>query len=438
MTAATQTEINFDLDGLKRLLIFVVLLALFFFGEGYDLFYKLRGLVDERDATAAIASTGGSSLRPLAFGLLGIFGVVCWMWRPAGLRPVVHGWLPVLIFLFVVYTTLSILWADEQEIVIRRLFAFILFCIAAFGMAHRFSNRDLIMFCFVAGGLLGLASLASEISTGVFRPWLPEFRLYGIMHANVLGGVCAIFVLAALALRKASERHRTWYLLAAMVGIVLLLLTKSRASMAGLVAALFVWIVLGAQDRKRFLALTVLMLALIGPALIFLIGEDLGIGVKQTVLLGRDNNSPETLTGRLPLWDFLITRYLDDRPFFGYGFQGFWTPQHVVQVTASQDWLILHGHSGYLDLALELGYIGLGLFVAILVAGAVRSYAYFRATRDFAWLFMTGVLTWAMVGSLFDSLLLSTSLRNFICLFIFAKLALFDPRYVRVREPAYA
>ena len=70
--------------------------------------------------------------------------------------------------------------------------------------------------------------------------------------------------------------------------------------------------------------------------------------------------------------------------------------------------------------------------------GTARSYAYFRATRDSTWLFMTALLTWAILASFFDSHLLSMSLRNFFCMLALAKLALFDPRYVKVREPAYA
>src|SRR5690606_41572279 len=51
-----------------------------------------------------------------------------------------------------------------------------LFCVAAFGVAHRFSNRDLMMFCFAVGGVLGLASIASEVAIGKFMPWEPEYR----------------------------------------------------------------------------------------------------------------------------------------------------------------------------------------------------------------------------------------------------------------------
>ncbi len=374
----------------------------------------------------------------MMFALLALFGVVCWMMRPAGVRAMVHGWLPALTFIFILYISFSVLWAEDQDIVLRRIISFIFFCIAALGMAYRFSNRDLLMCCFVLCGAVGVMSLAAEIATGTFTPWESEYRLYGITHTNSLGATMAIFVLAALALRRESERHRNLYLLAAAIGFGLVLLTKSRTAMVGLVAALWIWMLLGARDRKRFIVMCLFGCALVVPLVVFLVGEQIGDGVRKAVLLGREGNSPETFTGRIPLWEFLISHYLDERPYFGYGFQGFWTPEHILRTSASQGWLIQHAHSGYLNVLLELGYVGLGIFAAVLTLGTMRSYVYFRATRDPGWLFMTTLLTWAIVASFFDSHLLSTSLRNFFCMVAIAKLAMFDPRDIRVREVAYA
>jgi oligosaccharide repeat unit polymerase len=439
MPAVSPVEQEFRLDLLKRLAVFAILLAMFWVGEGYDLMYKLRALGDERSATMTIeTSGGGGSLRPIIFAALGLLGVICWMWRPAGLRTNVHGWYPLLVFSFIAYATMSILWADDQEIVMRRVLTLLLSCLGAFGIVHRFSNRDFLMFCFLTGIVVGVMSLASEIATGTFIPWDSEWRLYGIMHTNALGAMMAIFVLAGIALRRSSESHRGWYLLWILFGLALLIMTKSRTSMIGFVAALWVWFVFSSTDRRRLFALCLLTLALLVPAALLLFGEEIGGFAKQTVLMGREGNSPETLTGRIPLWNFLISNYLEERPLFGFGFQGFWSPEHIIRVSASQDWLIMHAHSGYLNLLLDLGYVGVGLFATVLLVAIRRAYAYFRATLDFSWLFMACLIVWAVVASFFDSHLLVSSLRDFMCMLAFAKLAMFDPRYVRVREEAYA
>lgn len=433
--------VSFDLDGFKRLLAFLIVSGLFVASDNYLLSYKqMAGTGDTRDAMALIdaAATGSvGSMRPMLYGLLCAFGIVCWMARPAGLRTKIHGWLPAIISVFIAVVAMSILWADVPDLVMRRVAAFMLFVIAAWGLVQRFSNRDLVLFCFLFGGLAGALSLGSEIATGDFRPADSEYRLYGIMHANSLSATLAIFILSALALRQESER-RMWYLLAIGFGVVLLILTKSRSSMVGLLAGLAVWIFLGAQDRRRAALLSVLALALIVPAAIFFFGDQLGSGIEKAFLMGRNAETLETGTGRIPLWSYLISHYVAERPLLGHGFQGFWTADHIRSVTASQDWLILHAHSGYMNVLLDLGLVGLGLFVLILLLAAGRSYVYFRATQDRSWLFILALLVFAAVTTLFDSLLLSPSVRDFIGMLAIAKVALFDPRVVRIREPAFA
>lgn len=433
--------VSFELDGLKRLIAFLIITGLFWVSDNYFLSYKqMAGTGDTRDAMALIdaAATGSvGSLRPLMFGLLAAFGIVCWMARPAGLRTSIHGLLPAVLSAFVIVVGMSILWCDEPDLVMRRVAAFMLFVVASWGLVHRFSNVDLMRLCFLFGGIAGALSLGSEIVTGTFKLGDPDFRLYGIMHANSLGATLAIFILAAFALRQRSD-HRFWYLLAIGFGVALLLLTKSRSAMVGLAAGLAVWAFLGARDRRRAAWLGILALALIVPAVIFLFGEQLGSSIEKAVLMGRKAESLETGTGRLPLWEHLISHYVAERPFLGHGYQGFWTADHIRSVTASQDWLILHAHSGYMNVLLDLGLVGLCLFVLILVLSIVRSYAYFKATQDKSWLFITALLTWAAVASFFDTLLMSLSIRDFIGMLAIAKVVLFDPRAVRVREPVLA
>lgn len=441
LSAVSNSIFSVDEDMPKRWLVFLLLFALFYVGEGYMLFYKSRVLVDERAATAVISAAAegtGSSLRPLVFAALGAFGAFCWMIRPAGLRVSLHGWLPFLIATFIIYTCLSVTWADDPDLVMRRIVTFLLLCLAAFGIAHRFSNRDLMLFGLVVGLAGGVLGLGCEVVKGVFKPWEPEYRLYGIMHANTLGSMLAISFLAALGLARVTPKKRKRYLFLAAVTLVLLLLTKSRAALAGAVVAFWVWMLFGTSNRKRFFSMTLLTLALIGPLVVFILGDTLDDTIRTTVLLGRDSRSPETFTGRLPLWNFLISHYVADRPWFGYGFNGFWTPEHVMRVSAAEDWLILHPHSGYIGLILDLGYVGLFLFVSILLLAIRRSYAYFKASQDATWLFMTALLVWAVVNSAFDNLLLTATLRDFICTIALAKLALFNPSVVRAPQPAFA
>jgi O-antigen ligase len=68
----------------------------------------------------------------------------------------------------------------------------------------------------------------------------------------------------------------------------------------------------------------------------------------------------ETLTGRKDIWGTLVPLAME-RPFFGYGFGGFWTTA-LREVTSS------HAHNGYLDVVLNLGFVGLVIFAMFLLS----------------------------------------------------------------------
>jgi len=72
-------------------------------------------------------------------------------------------------------------------------------------------------------------------------------------------------------------------------------------------------------------------------------------------LLGRDT----TLTGRIYIWSKLVP-YAQKKLLLGYGFGGFWTTSLRTQIAVT-------AHNGYLDTILNLGILGLMLFLTLLM-----------------------------------------------------------------------
>jgi O-antigen ligase len=81
-------------------------------------------------------------------------------------------------------------------------------------------------------------------------------------------------------------------------------------------------------------------------------------------LLGRD----ATLTDRTVIWEILVD-LARERPWLGRGYGGFWFSD--VYLWFADRWgAIDHAHNGYMDLWLELGYVGLAMFVLLLLAAS--------------------------------------------------------------------
>ena len=93
--------------------------------------------------------------------------------------------------------------------------------------------------------------------------------------------------------------------------------------------------------------------------------------------LGRD----PSLSGRTEIWEAMIEKIME-RPFTGYGYNGFWLARagESLDIWYRAKDLPPHGHNGYLNLSLDLGLVGLGLFLATYFKAIARSFRWLRET----------------------------------------------------------
>jgi O-antigen ligase len=95
--------------------------------------------------------------------------------------------------------------------------------------------------------------------------------------------------------------------------------------------------------------------------------------------LGRSS----TLSGRTDIWEASIASA--DNPVIGTGFESFWNAnaRKVSQILVARGFIdmsnLVSAHNGYIEVYLDLGYVGVGLLALVLVKGfrdAVNSFRY--------------------------------------------------------------
>jgi O-antigen ligase len=115
-------------------------------------------------------------------------------------------------------------------------------------------------------------------------------------------------------------------------------------------------------------------------------------------LLGKD----ATLTARVPIWKALLAMSVNHR-WLGYGFDGFWT-KNLVNVK----W-ILGGfapgkaHNGFIDLMLELGLFGLGIFALAAIVAFRRAIQIIARERTLESEWPLLILTLILLYNAFES-----------------------------------
>jgi O-antigen ligase len=268
------------------------------------------------------------------------------------------------------------------------------------------------------------------VARGDFQLLSNEPRFAGLYHPNTTARHLAVGILAGLVVSShaAGVRRGCCILLLILFGI-LLFQTGSRTSILALLAGVIAITLLASLVSKRtgfwFLFWVVGSLACLTAYVVT--GGELPELATSAVTMGRERADLSTLTGRIPAWQVLISRFVSDRPLIGYGYGAFWTPDHIITMSfVVPGFWFFHAHSGYIDLVLGVGFVGAVLYLsAVLGALMVLSVGFVRS-RDPGLLFMVGLLVMLLTGMLTESMTFHPSLPTF-----FTQIALANAAFVR-------
>ena len=287
-----------------------------------------------------------------------------------------------MVVLFILFALSSLFWTIDPASTIFCLTAMIGASLVAAYAGLRSDLRDLLE---MLAGIFAIEVLLNFIMIFVFpdfgimsnRPYVGSWR--GIFwHRNYLGSAMALANLIFLyRLADGISMRSKWKTLFASIlyvlSFVLILMSRSATAMIlfvllqGAFLVVWVWVKTNARLRlSHYWVLGITAIVLIALALFkleFIFG-----------LLGRNTS----LTGRVPLWLYLLTDVLMQKPVLGYGFAALWA-QHSfraqVQTVLGWGYPVLTADNGFLDVLLSLGFIGLAIFACTLAYTAIQ---YFR------------------------------------------------------------
>ncbi|MGB6689732.1 MAG: O-antigen ligase family protein [Terracidiphilus sp.] len=275
---------------------------------------------------------------------------------------------------FAVLAFLSSLWSPDSLFTLRRAALLLLAFAFAWFFATYYSPEDQMRLLLAAGVIVALASVAMAIL-------LPQYGIAttgewkGVFGQKNHLGLGMFFLFSGLPFCSISSARRLLILsLQAILPIGLILLSQSMTSLV-LAFVLIAVRVLGPyiarqrRDRLPFILFS-LVCAILVVALVFTVG-------RSTVLplLGRD----ATLTGRTDHWAVLLP-YIADHLWLGYGYESFWTGTgDSLSVIRSAGGAMKGSDSGYVDMVLQFGLLGLGAMLILWLASVRDFLRIFRA-----------------------------------------------------------
>lgn len=113
------------------------------------------------------------------------------------------------------------------------------------------------------------------------------------------------------------------------------------------------------------------------------LGSQIFLGVSLDELLVTSSGRDMTLTGRTFLWDELF-RIAASHPVFGAGYGGFWVGNLGHDLWSKFGWEPESAHNGYIDVYLELGFVGVILLSCVIVSTYRNIVSFAESSFDIA------------------------------------------------------
>lgn len=391
-----------------------------FFAIDHDLHTSLRESYASTEAEMEEMTEGGNSLRRVAFLSIAALGLIGLAASRDQRFPV--GMIGLAMIAVVGWAAASYFWSIDDETTARRWLVLACAFVGVVGLGRMLPAREICLLGVVVGLGSLLVGLFAELSLGTFHPWTSDYRFAGTLHPNTQGMYLACLTIGAFCLARGESRGNAFYWTLVAVGLAALVLTKSRTSTAGVLLSLAAIWSLQASWQVRaagiFAVASVLAVAIFA---VLVSGVDLEAELQQAALLGRQEQS-ESLTGRIPIW-YELSHFVGERPLTGYGYDTFWTADHIALVADHIEWPIKEAHNGYLDATLSVGLVGAGLMTLAVLGGLFAGASRFHESGDPATGIYVGMLVFGLINCCTESGMVMPQFPPFLAAIGLARLA---------------
>jgi exopolysaccharide production protein ExoQ len=309
----------------------------------------------------------------------------------AGRRRQVHAIIKAnpAIVAYLIFCLISLLWADYPFVVFKRWIRSVADIAMVLIVLTERNSLDALKCLLKRIGFvvvplsIVLIRFFPALGRSYSRGGAPEWTGVGT-DKNALGAICMIFGvfliwrwIATYSKRKSKQRTRSLIAIGAVFAMILYLLfvvdSQTALSCFGMASILIIVTALSPRWRKP-VPLTSLVAGMVMFCFSILI---LGIGSTLLKLLGRN----PTLTGRTEVWQTVLPYAVN--PWIGAGYENFWIGERMELFNRLLGGLN-QAHNGYIEIYLNIGFIGLALLAGIIVTGYRNVLKQFRSDHETA------------------------------------------------------
>lgn len=273
-----------------------------------------------------------------------------------------------LLYGYALLTFASTFWSADPSLTLRRATIFMGVTLYGSYLVMRFSLDQILR-------LLAVMALFSLVINLLFVFALPQYGVdaggqwQGVFfQKNSLGYVATLSIPTLLVSARTYPLLRWVFYIGAAGHVALLLGSQSKTMLMATMVTVAAMVVYQAFRGRKTLRGAV-ALSMFGSA-----AFGIAFATANIALLAKWLNKDITLTGRVPLWENLIPIALQ-KPFLGHGFgatfNGYFSPIHEVWIQSR--WRPSHAHNALLQIWLEIGILGVVLYLIVFIRAVVKS-----------------------------------------------------------------
>lgn len=308
------------------------------------------------------------------------------------------------LILFVLYCGLTMLWSPQPVVTLKRVIQLVGLIIVAIAISPPVGRPrqllDTLLGLFTAMMLISVSVVLTLPHIGIDaelnRAWRGIFpQKNGLGAASAL---CAIFWI-----RQLMERRMPPILcvIGTLFSILLLMMTKSTTALLVFMLCCSLYLLL----RKRHLVglfdwtrlLLMLAVGILSFLMLFYLFESrLPDWPEIFFPIQYFFHKSVDLTGRTEIWQLVLLE-ISKHPWLGIGYGSFWlgegsASQYIIDL---MHWVPLQSHNGYLDILNELGFVGIGLLIGVMLFHIFNLTRFMKIDREEAaihWMLLLFIL----------------------------------------------
>ena len=278
------------------------------------------------------------------------------------------------IFMFIAYCGMSVAWSDFPFVSFKRWIKeignIVMVCVILTDSQPVEAAKTVLRRCAYILVPLSVVLIKYYLNLSrSYNPWTGEGEFIGVATSkNMLGILCLVFglffVWNTLSTRKDKHTNPATHdqlINLCLLGMIIFLFIRANSVacwtsfVIGILTLSTLWFL---KNNLRYLSVYIFVFFV---CFIFIL---VSFDLTEFIILhsGRDL----TLTGRTELWKDLFS--IDINPFIGTGYESFWLGNRLEILWENYWWRPNQSHNGYLETYLNLGVIGLFLFIGLIVA----------------------------------------------------------------------